>query len=242
MMRERIYQCAERLASAAVIAAAITACSATPQSSTAALGRSTTTSQASTTACSTQGGGGDNLPAPCAPTTSQSGPPGVTSPPTESVGRKVTCAEPSVTGVSPGTGSEAGGDLVTITGTGFGIGLDVFFGGSRAQSITIDSGGELIATSPPRVRGIAAITVSCAGTDFQAESGRRVHLSGDCRVAGRAGLRTRFRHANTLGVRDDRAILLGQAIVISSPEHRGAGRGEHVADRGDPYLYGVVIR
>lgn len=173
MMRERIYQCAERLASAAVIAAAITACSATPQSSTAALGRSpqgTTASQASTTACSTQGGGGDNIPAPCAPTTSQSGPPGVTSPPTESVGHKpvsATCADPSVTSVSPGTGSEAGGDLVTITGTGFGIGLGVFFGGSRAQSVTIDSGGELIATSPPRAPGIAAITVSCAGATFR---------------------------------------------------------------------------
>jgi hypothetical protein len=72
-----------------------------------------------------------------------------------------------VTSVSPGTGSEAGGDLVTITGTGFGIGLDVFFGGSPAQSVTIDSVGELIATSPPRVPGIAAITVSCAGMTFR---------------------------------------------------------------------------
>jgi IPT/TIG domain len=74
--------------------------------------------------------------------------------------------DPSVISVSPGTGSEAGGDPVSIMGTGFGVGLTVFFGGSPAQLLTIDSQGEVIATSPAGAPGIAAITVSCDRTTF----------------------------------------------------------------------------
>jgi IPT/TIG domain len=168
MMRERILQCAARPAWAAVIIATLTACSATSPSSTAALGgpsQSTTAgaSQASTTACSTQGGGGDNIPVPCAPTTSPSGH-GLTPPPATFTGEATpsACSDPTVIRVSPGTGSEAGGDFVTITGTGFGLGLEVFFG--RSPSLyALRSATEVIATSPPGTPGAAAVTVSCAG-------------------------------------------------------------------------------
>src|ERR1700722_3949376 len=167
MMRERIRQCAARLAWAAVVIATLAACSATSPSSTAALGGpspSTTAaaSRASTTACSTQGGGGDNIPVPCAPTTSPSGH-GLT-PPATFPGETTAsaCSDPMVISVSPGTGSGAGGDFVTITGTGFGFGLDVFFG--RSPSLyALRSATEVTATTPPGTPGPAAITVSCAG-------------------------------------------------------------------------------
>jgi hypothetical protein len=170
MMDERIRQCAARLAWAAVIIAILAACSAPSSSSTAALGQpsqsstaATAASRASSTACSTQGGGGDNIPVPCAPTTSPSVH-GLTPPPATFTGEASpsACSEPMVIRVSPGTGSEAGGDFVTITGTGFGPGLEVFFGGSSSL-YALRSATEVIATSPPGTPGPAAVTVSCAG-------------------------------------------------------------------------------
>jgi hypothetical protein len=167
MVRERILQCAARLAWAAVIIATLAACSATSPSSTAALGApsqsaTAAASQASTTACSTQGGGGDNIPVPCAPTTSPSGH-GLT-PPATFPGETPpsACSDPMVISVSPGTGSKAGGDFVTITGTGFGLGLEVFFGGSPSL-YALRSATVVVATSPPGTPGPAVVTVSCAG-------------------------------------------------------------------------------
>jgi hypothetical protein len=168
MMRERIRQRAARLAWAAVIIATLAACGATSPGSTAALARpsqsiTAAASKASTTACSTQGGGGDNIPVPCAPSTSPSVH-GLTPPPATFT-REATpsaCSDPTVIRVSPGTGSEAGGDFVTITGTGFGLGLEVFFG--RSPSLyAIRSATVVVATSPPGTPGAAAVTVSCAG-------------------------------------------------------------------------------
>ena len=164
MMRERIRQYAANLAWAAVIIATPAACSAPSSHSTAALGQPTAaTTQASSTACSTQGGGGDNIPVPCAPTTSPSGGHGLTPPATITAGATPPlCSDPSVISVSPGTGSEAGGDFVTIAGTGFGLGLEVLFGGSPSL-YTLTSATVVVATSPPGTPGPVAVTVSCAG-------------------------------------------------------------------------------
>ena len=60
-------------------------------------------------------------------------------------------AAPTVTGVSPNTGSAAGGDTVTITGTGFTTAYDVSFGGVSA-SFTINNDGSITATDPGRER------------------------------------------------------------------------------------------
>jgi IPT/TIG domain len=67
-----------------------------------------------------------------------------------------------VISVSPGTGSKAGGDFVTINGTGFGLGLEVFFGGSSSL-YALRSATVVVATSPPGTPGPAVVTVSCAG-------------------------------------------------------------------------------
>ncbi|MGA2805586.1 MAG: S53 family peptidase, partial [Acidimicrobiales bacterium] len=57
---------------------------------------------------------------------------------------------PTVTGVSPSSGSSTGGTAVTVTGTGFVAGnTTVDFGTSQATSVSVSSPQQLSATSPP---------------------------------------------------------------------------------------------
>ena len=122
-------------------------------------------------ACPTQGVGGEGSPPLCAPPSASSRSPGRIAstiritrqpPPTSTPS---SCSVPTVTGVSPSQGSASGGDTVTITGTGFGGGAEVFFGGAPAQSAIPESDTEIIA--PARQSSQASppvnITVSCDG-------------------------------------------------------------------------------
>ena len=63
---------------------------------------------------------------------------------------------PAVTGVSPDSGSTAGGTTVSITGTGLAGATGVRFGGVAAR-ITADSNTQVTATSPP---GTGTVTVT----------------------------------------------------------------------------------
>jgi hypothetical protein len=74
-------------------------------------------------------------------------------------------ALPTVTGVSPAAGPTAGGNTVTITGTGFqnifgfpGV-THVDFGSVPAPSFTVDSDTQLTATVPPGSAGTADVTL-----------------------------------------------------------------------------------
>jgi hypothetical protein len=69
---------------------------------------------------------------------------------------------PTVTGVSPSTGSVAGGDSVTITGTGFTNAYDVSFGGVSA-SFTVNSDDSITAVTPPGNAGTVDVTVTSFG-------------------------------------------------------------------------------
>jgi hypothetical protein len=71
-------------------------------------------------------------------------------------------AAPTVTGVSPSTGSAAGGDTVTITGAGFTTAYDVSFGGVSA-SFTVNSDGSITALTPGGNPGTVDVTVSAFG-------------------------------------------------------------------------------
>ncbi len=68
-------------------------------------------------------------------------------------------AVPTVTGVSPATGSTAGGDTVTITGSNFTNALAVYFGGFPAPDFAIVSDSSITATSPVQAAGTFDITV-----------------------------------------------------------------------------------
>jgi hypothetical protein len=69
---------------------------------------------------------------------------------------------PTVTGVSPSTGSTAGGETVTITGTGFTSAYDVSFGGVSA-SFTVNSDSSITAVTPAGSAGTVDVTVSAFG-------------------------------------------------------------------------------
>jgi hypothetical protein len=69
---------------------------------------------------------------------------------------------PAVTGLSPSSGTTAGGTAVTITGTNLGSATGVSFGGA-AGKITADSGSQVTVTSPPGTAGTVSVTVTTPG-------------------------------------------------------------------------------
>ncbi len=70
---------------------------------------------------------------------------------------------PTVTGVSPNTGSTAGGTSVTVTGTGFTGATAVKFGTTAATSFTVNSATQVTATSPAESAGTVHVTVTGPG-------------------------------------------------------------------------------
>ena len=71
-------------------------------------------------------------------------------------------ARPTVTSVSPASGSTAGGTTVTITGTNFTNITTVKFGAGTA-SFAVNSGSSITATSPPASSGDVNVTVTNGG-------------------------------------------------------------------------------
>lgn len=70
---------------------------------------------------------------------------------------------PSVTSISPTTGTISGGTSVTITGTDFTDATAVSFGGIPAASFTVNSATSITAVSPAGSAGTVNVTVTTAG-------------------------------------------------------------------------------
>jgi hypothetical protein len=70
---------------------------------------------------------------------------------------------PTVSGVSPNTGSTTGGTAVTITGTNFAAGATVTFGGAAASNVVVVSGTQITATTPAGSAGAVTVTVTNPG-------------------------------------------------------------------------------
>jgi len=68
--------------------------------------------------------------------------------------------QPTVTSISPTTGSVAGSTAVTIKGTGFAAGATVTFGGNAATSVTVVNSTSIKATSPAHAAGSVTVTVT----------------------------------------------------------------------------------
>ncbi len=66
---------------------------------------------------------------------------------------------PTVGTVSPNAGSTAGGDTVTITGSGFAPGATVMFGSTASPTVTFVSKSKLKAVAPPGSGGVVDVTV-----------------------------------------------------------------------------------
>jgi trimeric autotransporter adhesin len=75
----------------------------------------------------------------------------------------VTVAAPTVTSISPNSGTFSGGTTVTITGTNFTGTTGVQFGATAATSFTVVSDTQIVAVSPAGSVGVVDVTVTTAG-------------------------------------------------------------------------------
>ncbi len=72
---------------------------------------------------------------------------------------------PTITSITPNTGTAAGGTSVTITGTGFLAGATVSLGGTAATNVNVVSSTSITATTPAHAAG--AVSVVVTNTDTQ---------------------------------------------------------------------------
>jgi hypothetical protein len=99
-------------------------------------------------------------------------------------------ATPAVTAISPNTGSNAGGTVVTITGTGFTGATAVNFGGKSATNVTASTTAtdtSITVTSPATTTaGVADVTViTSAGTSTISSADRFTYVvSGTGTISG----------------------------------------------------------
>ncbi|MGO9196536.1 MAG: beta strand repeat-containing protein [Acidimicrobiales bacterium] len=82
---------------------------------------------------------------------------------TASLALTILPAVPTVTSVSPNTGTTAGGTKVTIAGTGFDGATAVDFGKAAATKFKVDSATKITATAPKHSAGVVDVTVTTAG-------------------------------------------------------------------------------
>jgi hypothetical protein len=84
---------------------------------------------------------------------------------------------PSVSAVSPSSGSTLGGTAVTITGGGFSASATVSFGSSPASSVTVNSTGSIAATSPAGAGTVDVTVTTSAGTSATTPGDRFAYLA-----------------------------------------------------------------
>ena len=85
---------------------------------------------------------------------------------------------PAVTGVSPASGPTAGGQRVTITGTGFSAGATVAFGSAAGKSVTVASPTWITVTTPRHAKGTVDVKVTTsAGASVVTAGDRYSYLS-----------------------------------------------------------------
>lgn len=70
---------------------------------------------------------------------------------------------PAIKKLAPNAGPTAGGNTVTITGSGFSPGATVAFGSTASPSVTFVSSTQLKAVAPPEAAGVVAVTVTSSG-------------------------------------------------------------------------------
>lgn len=123
-------------------------------------------------------------------------------------------APPSVTAVSPASGSHGGGTVVTITGTGFVSGATVRFGANAATGVTFVSATTLRASAPA---GTAATTVPVTVTNPDSQTGTRANA---------------FAYVN----------LAAPTVTAVSPAAGPLGGGTSVTVTGTNFNDGAVVK
>ena len=72
-------------------------------------------------------------------------------------------APPTISGIAPNSGDEAGGNEVLILGDGFTSGTAVTFGGKAATNITLPDTGRLVMKAPAGAAGFVDVVVTVEG-------------------------------------------------------------------------------
>ncbi len=85
---------------------------------------------------------------------------------------------PTVTGLSPAQGPQAGGTWVTISGNGLGGTTAVHFGTTNAVDFVVVSATELRAETPPHAAGTVDVVVSGLAGSSQASPADRYTYTG----------------------------------------------------------------
>ena len=121
-------------------------------------------------------------------------------------------AAPTITGISPSTGTTAGGQSVTITGTNFFGVSSVTFGSAPVSLFSVNSlGTQITLTTPPNPTGSATVTVTTvsgsATTSYSYTTGS---------VPGVTGVSPTFGY--TVG---------GNSVIITGTNLTGATGGHH---------------
>jgi hypothetical protein len=84
---------------------------------------------------------------------------------------------PTVSAISPNTGTANGGTAVTVTGTGFLSGAAVTIGGTTATGVTVVSSTSIKATTPAHAAGAANVVVKNTDSQTSALSGGYTYTS-----------------------------------------------------------------
>jgi len=93
----------------------------------------------------------------------------------------VQAAPPTITSISPSSGSPNGGTIVSITGTNFANGATVKFDTSNAISVTVNSSTSITATTPVHAAG--TVTVTITNPDAQKGTGTFTYVNPQLAVA-----------------------------------------------------------
>ncbi|MDE3080795.1 MAG: cadherin-like beta sandwich domain-containing protein, partial [Paracoccaceae bacterium] len=91
---------------------------------------------------------------------------------------------PTVTSISPTTGSASGGTSVVITGTGFSGVTAVSFGATAASAFTVNSATQITATAPAGSGTVDVRVTTGGGTSATNASDRFTYLSNVATLAG----------------------------------------------------------
>lgn len=123
---------------------------------------------------------------------------------------------PTVSSISPTSGTTAGGTAVTITGTGFVSGATVTIGGVAATSVVVGSATSLTAVTGARVAGTVDVVVTNPDAAFGTKAAAYTYFAG----SGTAGVRyfpvTPCRIVDTRTAPD--GPLAGPALAASPAE------------------------
>ena len=85
--------------------------------------------------------------------------------------RTASTAPPTVSSVSPNSGSTLGGTAVTITGTNFAAGATATFGGAAATNVVVVNSTTITATTPAGSAGAVTVTVTVNGQNGSLTNG-----------------------------------------------------------------------